>query len=330
VAVIAAAFAAVALFALEVGAAVIAAIAGAIIGLGFIIYSYWDSVLQHLMTGDTGKIEPPEALKAALYIVSIVAGAAAIVFAIPELIAVAVVAFVAAIVVGIVQTVKEVIEASKSVIPKDFQEHTRKAARSAEQVTSDAIIGLIAKLFRSVIEQKKPVIGDPVAETKPLPENQKPGEETIKEIEKPKEKDKFEKEKSSNKIEELDKDGGHSWADHGAQTTEAQHLNRLKTGITPGGSQRAIPETSSKFISDEAHLQAYEDALSKLESEKINSKGGLKKKVEIKRQTLSNSGISYSLDANGKIVKVITNSYTAVFVLDPTNNTYKLVTLFPE
>ena len=128
----------------------------------------------------------------------------------------------------------------------------------------------------------------------------------------------------------LDLDGGHSWADHGAHTTEAQHLTRLQTGLTPGGSTRAAPSTSSKFNSDKIHVQSYEDALTKLETEKINTRGGLKKKVEIKKEPLQNAGISYSLDVNGNLVETTVESYTAVFRLDQSNNTYKLITLFPE
>ena len=130
-------------------------------------------------------------------------------------------------------------------------------------------------------------------------------------------------------VKNLDSQGGHSYADHGAHTTEFQHLERLRSGETPSGRQAAIPDVSSKFSSDEIHLEAYEDALNKLDHEKINTKGGLKKKVEIKNQYFPNSGISYSLDMNGDLIRTVSDKYTAVFRLDQSNNTYKLVTLFP-
>ncbi|KFF01722.1 hypothetical protein [Chryseobacterium luteum] len=127
----------------------------------------------------------------------------------------------------------------------------------------------------------------------------------------------------------LDNDGGHSYADHGAQTTGNQHKIRLETGETPGGSQRATPEASGKFNSHEKHIAAYEDSQVKLQTEKINSKGGLKKKVEIKNEPF-NGGTSYTLDANGNLISSPTSYYTAIYKLNPTTGQYELITLYPN
>jgi|GEM_PF-4773038 len=210
-----------------VGAGIITAvagvIAGAVIGIVAVIYSYWDSVFKHLLSGDFDKIEPIEAMKAALYIIGIIAGTVALLASSPAVAAaaaiIAVAAFVSAIVYGATLAYNEVKKAASSLTPVEFKEHTQKAARHAEQATSDAIMGLIAKYFAKIIETNKPLIGPqnenaspgmgldksklpvsveerkPVtgkagAETKPLPKNQKPGEEIVKEVEKTKSQEK--------------------------------------------------------------------------------------------------------------------------------------------
>jgi hypothetical protein len=203
--------------------AIVGVIAGAVIGIGAVIYSYWDSVFKHLLSGDFDKIEPPDAVKAALYIISIIAGTVALLASSPAIIAaatiIAVAAFVSAIIYGTFLAYKEVEKAASSLTPAEFKEHTQKAARHAEQATSDAIMGLIAKYFAKIIETNKPLIGPQnenagpgmgpdksklpviVEEKKPVmaEENvKKPAEETVKDIDKPKEKDKFDKEKDSN------------------------------------------------------------------------------------------------------------------------------------
>lgn len=56
--------------------------------------------------------------------------------------------------------------------------------------------------------------------------------------------------------------GGHSYADHGAQTTKEQHMERLRTGTTPSGRNNKPPpnKPSSKFISDAKHVEALQAA----------------------------------------------------------------------
>jgi hypothetical protein len=141
-------------------AIVIGVIAGAAIGIGLLIYSTWNSVLKPLLTGNFDEIETTEAVKLALYLISIVAAAVGIVASIPALVTVGIIAFVAAIALGIGLTIYELNKAITATTPQEENEHTKKAARQAEQTTSDAIIGLIAKVFESLVKPKKPVIGE--------------------------------------------------------------------------------------------------------------------------------------------------------------------------
>jgi hypothetical protein len=55
-----------------------------------------------------------------------------------------------------------------------------------------------------------------------------------------------------------DAGGGHSYKDHGAQTTKEQHVNRVKTGVAPSGRVSKVPKGkgSSKFVSDAKHKEA--------------------------------------------------------------------------
>ncbi len=49
-----------------------------------------------------------------------------------------------------------------------------------------------------------------------------------------------------------DTGGGHSYKDHGSQTTKEQHMTRLRTGVAPSGRVSRVPpgKASSKFKSD--------------------------------------------------------------------------------
>ncbi len=76
-----------------------------------------------------------------------------------------------------------------------------------------------------------------------------------------------------------DAGGGHSFADHGAQTTKEQHQERLKSGKTPSGRTSKVPGSapgSSKFNSDAAHQAALKAAATQLEAKNpggVMSKG---------------------------------------------------------
>ncbi|WP_375418566.1 hypothetical protein [uncultured Hymenobacter sp.] len=79
---------------------------------------------------------------------------------------------------------------------------------------------------------------------------------------------------------------GHSYAEHGAHVTPAQHETRLRTGRKPSGvtpvkpdGTSDIPTKSASFESDAKHLETLRLADRQLQTEKINSKGELKKKV---------------------------------------------------
>ena len=138
----------------------------------------------------------------------------------------------------------------------------------------------------------------------------------------------------------LDNDGGHSYADHGAQTTAAQQANRLKTGEAPSGrkpvypkgpkkGQPQIPAEASKFDSHAKHLEASQKANIELQANKLNPDGSLKKTVVVK-VPVKDAGTSYSVDNAGQVITKTANSAKAVYRLDPATNTYKLVTMYPE
>jgi hypothetical protein len=63
-----------------------------------------------------------------------------------------------------------------------------------------------------------------------------------------------------------DAGGGHSYADHGAHTTEVQQRERLKSGTAPSGRVSKVPtgKAASKFVSDDKHKAAFTSAYSAL------------------------------------------------------------------
>ena len=60
--------------------------------------------------------------------------------------------------------------------------------------------------------------------------------------------------------------GGHSYADHGAHTTEEQQRERLKSGTAPSGRVSKVPtgKAASKFASNDKHKEAFTTAYSAL------------------------------------------------------------------
>lgn len=130
-----------------------------------------------------------------------------------------------------------------------------------------------------------------------------------------------------------DDDGGHSYADHGAQTTEEQHKTRLTTGATPSGRTSIPPDgKSSKFASDEMHKQALKLAKTDLEANKNSARGGGFKKGYSNAYSLAGVGTSYEMDgADIKTPQVVCNNFYAAWsIIDETAGTYKLVTLYPR
>lgn len=138
------------------------------------------------------------------------------------------------------------------------------------------------------------------------------------------------KQKNRIAVRNLDRDGGHSDADHGSHVTKSQHEIRLKTGRAPSGRVATPPGKSSSFYSDTMHLRAYHDALLHLEVEKYNSHGGLKLRVPIRAKPMRGVGKSYTLDSAGYLIESECNAYTAIFELNVATSRYRLITLYPE
>ena len=69
-----------------------------------------------------------------------------------------------------------------------------------------------------------------------------------------------------------DTGGGHSYADHGAQTTKEQHVTRVKTGVAPSGRVSRVPpgKGSSKFASDDTHKLAFQTAFADIKEKNKN------------------------------------------------------------
>lgn len=131
--------------------------------------------------------------------------------------------------------------------------------------------------------------------------------------------------------------GGHSYAEHGAHITPPQHDTRLRTGHKPSGftplrpdGTPLIPDKSSSFASDAKYLETLALADRQLQTEKFNTRGGLKRKVDFDVTGATHTGTSYELDATGNMVPHPTQGAKAVYRLNPTTNDYELVTLFPK
>jgi hypothetical protein len=120
---------------------------------------------------------------------------------------------------------------------------------------------------------------------------------------------------------------GHSFADHGAHTTPAQHRHRLNTGVTPGGSTRGVPPTSSRFATHRAHLDAYEMAINDLGANYLRA-NGTPKAGYTNTLTLSGAGKSYALGHGGALVETTVSRFTFYFERNA-RGWYDLVTMYP-
>ena len=133
--------------------------------------------------------------------------------------------------------------------------------------------------------------------------------------------------------QKLDDDGGHGYKDHGAQTTEAQQVHRLKTGVKPGGDIRPAPYRASKFTQHESQVKASEIAFQKLafESRNFRLNNGRYEPSPRIRFSFYKAGLSYSLDSSGNSVERVLNNVTAFFeCTDLTKGTYRLISIFPS
>jgi hypothetical protein len=67
-----------------------------------------------------------------------------------------------------------------------------------------------------------------------------------------------------------------------------------------------------------------------LRTEKFNTKGGLKKRVEFDVQDVSSTGKAYELDGAGNVQVIQVHGARAVYRLNQATGNYELVTLFPK
>jgi hypothetical protein len=125
----------------------------------------------------------------------------------------------------------------------------------------------------------------------------------------------------------FDPNRGHSFADHGAQTTPAQHRTRLLTGVTPGGSTRGIPPNSSRFATHRSHLDAYQRALDDLGANYLRTNGTPKAEYS-NRLTLNGVGKSYRLGPGGTLVETTVNRFYFYFERNA-HGWYDLITMYP-
>jgi hypothetical protein len=119
---------------------------------------------------------------------------------------------------------------------------------------------------------------------------------------------------------------GHSFADHGAHTTAAQHERRLRTGLTPSGRMSPTP-TSGRFATHRAHLDAYQLALDDLSAHYLTTSGA---PAGAYRGTLNlpGAGKSYALGPGGALVESTVNRFTFFFRRN-SHGWYDLITMYP-
>ncbi|MFB2977695.1 DUF4157 domain-containing protein [Microseira sp. BLCC-F43] len=127
----------------------------------------------------------------------------------------------------------------------------------------------------------------------------------------------------------IDRAGGHSYADHGAHTTPEQHRQRLLTGVTPGGSTRGIPSESSKFATHRAHVDASQKAQVELANNCYKTNGTLKKEVTVVFD-MPGSGFSYTIDSAGNLLPPKKVDKVYAFFRQNSHGWYDLITMYPK
>jgi hypothetical protein len=122
-----------------------------------------------------------------------------------------------------------------------------------------------------------------------------------------------------------DTGGGHSYADHGAQTTEVQQRTRLRTGVAPSGRSSPVPQGSgaSKFASDAKHAEAMKAASKELTDKNKNKKKG---KGITGPMPLAAAGPIYLRDGTSVTG---TNVQVDLAKVAGTEDTFHLNTMFP-
>ncbi len=131
-------------------------------------------------------------------------------------------------------------------------------------------------------------------------------------------------------VRELDADGGHSYSKHGSQTTPKQHKTRLETGEAPDGSVSRNPSPfSSRFASDQIHLEAASEALDELARTNKIKKNGMPKKLVKVHFEFKAAGETFYLNVNGELRTSTSNYVEGYFRYNEDKGTYILETLFP-
>jgi hypothetical protein len=123
----------------------------------------------------------------------------------------------------------------------------------------------------------------------------------------------------------FDTGGGHSYADHGAHTTEAQQRTRLRTGVAPSGRASAVPSGAgaSKFASDAKHSEGMKAAAKELTDK---NKGKKKLKGITGPMPLDAAGPIYYRDGTSATGSTVQVDLTKV---DGSADTFRLNTMFP-
>jgi hypothetical protein len=128
---------------------------------------------------------------------------------------------------------------------------------------------------------------------------------------------------------------GHSYSDHGAQTTPAQQEHRLRTGTTPGGRTPASgpPGAAGRFNTHRDHLDAYQRALDYLGDNYMKANGS-RPKLEVTHTVDMGRGVgtSYSLGTGPRATAALESQTVGrvhfVFKTDG-HGWYDLITMYP-
>jgi hypothetical protein len=117
--------------------------------------------------------------------------------------------------------------------------------------------------------------------------------------------------------------GGHSYKDHGAQTTKEQHMTRLRTGVAPSGRASKVPpgKASSKFSSDPKHVEAFKAAKDLL-TEKNKTKTKIRGSAEV--VTVDAAGTAYWRDESES-----TSSKVALDIVPVDDTTLRVNSMYP-
>lgn len=120
---------------------------------------------------------------------------------------------------------------------------------------------------------------------------------------------------------------GHSFADHGAHTTAAQHEGRLRTGLVPSRTRVSATTASAKFATHRAHLDAYQMALDNLSANYLRTRGTARADYAFDLQ-LPGCGKVYTLGPGGALVETTANRFH-FFFRQNIYGWYDLIDMYP-